>query len=362
MRLKTEKQGPQGALFSRLGKIKIGEKLRKKGANGETIVYPSSTDYFVFTSDVGRRIQRVQDLLMKIPENAEAGKIVVIPCTFASNDESDTCSQFLELRDKNGQIVAKGDGETFYESTSKGYEMFTPEEPAEYMASILDKNKGSNWRECLVLRVVILGFEELGTWEFRTYGAETTIPSIVATYDGIKELAGRVRGIPFRLTVTKQKSNRANTNRQYPVVNLFCDFSPEGLDRIRDLGGQLTGLITPAKLDHIEPAQLGPASIPDLDTVDAEIIEEDAPKAPPADEHPNLFTGEDAALTSAQLYVDNFDLETLEDFNAAKDAIRNGPLTEQEKSKAAVVLGAKAKDKWFVYDKATGSYIQDAPF
>jgi hypothetical protein len=343
MRIKRDKT--KTATFGRLGKIKVGE--RRLADNGKE--YPASTDFFIFSSQVPRRVQKIENLLLGLPENKEAGKIVVIPCTFASDDDGEVCSQFYELRNKAGQVVAKGDGSTFYESGSEGYILRTPGDAAKYMEDLQRKTPEGVWRECLVLRVVVLGFDELGTWEFRSYGVETTIPSIVETFDSIKSLAGRVRGIPFRLVVDKQKSNRSGVNRQYPVVNLFCDFSPEGLDNIRLLGANLTGIITAAKLEAATTPELPPAPSPALEAATAPGSSDQEDK--PVEEY--VFTLEEIT----DQFLSNYILRTPSDFTeAAKEIAGSSLLSKEEKQAIAKELGAKAQEKGYKWDPEKQAY------
>lgn len=345
MRIQTT--NTPAATFGRLGKIKVGVK-KISAKNGKE--YPSSTDHFVFTSPVPQRVAKIEALLMRVRENAEAGKIVVIPCTFPSDDEGNVCSQFYELRDTAGRVFAKGDGQTFFESGPEGYILRTPEDPAKYMEGV-SKLKGQPWKECLIVRVVVLGFDELGVWEFRTYGAQTTIPSIVATFDGIKALAGRVRGIPFRLTVEKQSSNRSDTERTYPVVSMFCDFSPEGLESIRSLGGQLTGIITPAKLEAaaVDVAALPPGRQADLFADPEEV----PPQAEDAQIEP--FSPQEVA----QQYLDNLILRTPQDYTEAALGIRsNKLLSKEEKIAVATLLGEEAKEQGYKWDPIANEYYK----
>jgi hypothetical protein len=335
MRIQTN--NPPPVQFGRLGKIKVGKTVLSE--SGQKI--PSSTDYFIFTSDVPRRVAKIESLLMSLPENKAAGKIIVIPCTFPSNDDNVVCSQFLELRDTAGRVVAVGDGVEFRRSTADGWVIETGGK--EYMAKLQAATPKGIWKECLLLRVFILGFDELGVWEFRSYGDDTTIPGIVSTFDSIKELAGRVRGIPFRLVVQKHSSNRAGVARQYPVVNLFCDFSPEGLDRIQSLGQNISGLITPEKLALPSPQVLaiGPEIFDEPETAAGfgETVElsADLENQPPEE--------------VAKIFLSSYIFRAAGDYTDAAHAIVKAKLlTPEEREAAAKLLTERAKAAGFAWN------------
>jgi len=224
-----------------LGKVKVGAKA--KNANGKE--YPTSLDHFRFTSKQVSRVERIKALLGDKPTS--------IPITFHSNEINEVCSQRYEIRDKGGRLVAYGDGATdFMESTAKGWDACNKER-----FKALTAVNGNTWKEILILKFVILGYPEIGVWELRTGGKDTSIQQITSTFDLVLEQAGRVTMIPFNLTVQKSKSNRANVNRQYTVINLIPDSGLEKLNKIKELGDGLSGLLT---ADAIEQAALPSAN------------------------------------------------------------------------------------------------------
>lgn len=214
-----------------LGKVKVGKVVENK--NGKS--YPTSIGYFRFTSNEQRRVKKMGEIFGEEPTS--------IPITFPGNDVNEYCTQRFELRNGAGQLVAYGDGEVFYKSTKTGFVEISKAESKK-----LNKATETQWSEVLILRFVVLGYPEFGLWEFRTKGKDTSIPQIISTFDTALEHAGRVQMLPFRLTVHKHKSNRAEANRQYPVVNLLLDASPEMVENIRSLGDGVKGLITPEKI------------------------------------------------------------------------------------------------------------------
>ena len=242
-----------------IGKVKVGETRTKNGKP-----YPVALDYFRFTSDQESRVSRMAELLGEKPTR--------IPLTFPTGENDVVCDHRYELRDGSGQLVVYGDGCQFYESKPEGF-LKLPEMDVEGGGAYMDaqaKKTGFTWSERLFLRFLILGCKELGLWEFSSMGKETSIGQIVAAFDTVKEMAGRVTGVPFWLTVQKHKSNRANANRVYPVVNLVCDLSPEMIEAVAGAGDSVKGLITPEKLQLAAPQKVEPG--PEVEEVQAEEI------------------------------------------------------------------------------------------
>lgn len=230
-----------------LGKVKTGEKHPQKG-------YPMSLDYFRFDSPIVSREVKLKEMFGDNPKS--------LNITFYSNDTNEVCSQRLELRDKGGRLIAYGDGELFKVSTSGGWEevrvdsdgnkarikgLQTTYSQGEYKAV---------WKETLILRFLIIGFPEIGYWELRTYGKETAIPQITSVFDFCLEKFGRVQMIPFTLTVGKHKSNRAEVNRNYSVIQLFCNVGVDAIEAVRNWDG--VGLLSGDKLTASQKAIASP--------------------------------------------------------------------------------------------------------
>jgi hypothetical protein len=233
----------QVAHLPRLGKIKIGEK-------DESGTRPTGLDYFRFTSDVPERVARLEALLRRLPGNEE--KIVWLPVTFWGDDDRQNCFHFLELR-KGSQVVARGDGRFFERSTAKDGFVLEDSEQHGGAAAYMERLKRlagpkDDWREVLEVQVVILGFPEIGVWVLRTAGGKTSIPAISGIYYNVKERAGRIAGLPFKLVVSQHKSNRVEAVRQYVVASLILDLSAERVDQVRELGAGLTGIVTEEKI------------------------------------------------------------------------------------------------------------------
>lgn len=226
-----------------LGKVKTGDTFTKNERK-----LPKSLDHFRFTSDHAHRVDKAIEIFGNQPQS--------LPITFHSDNDNDVCSQRFELRNNSGQLVAYGDGEQYFLSTKDGFQLQDRSAMKGLTTKYSTEKYKAEWNEVLILRFIILTYPELGLWEYRTKGKDTSIPQIIGMFDTVKGFAGTVIKVPFRLNVSKHKSNRANANRQYPIVSLTCDLSMEMQELVGLHGDQIQGLITPDKIAQIETPKL----------------------------------------------------------------------------------------------------------
>ena len=260
-RIKSDKVQRTGMPLPEAGRIKIGEKVLSKG--GKEI--PKSIDYFRATGTFAEHFHKVF--------GPKPDKLTIV---FISDNISDSCNEEYACWD-NGKRWGWGDGETFnvWNSTMKQYEVVDKEHSS---------LKGKKWDIMLTLRFVIPEMKGvLGHWVFATKGAKTTIPSIVKSFDFIKERMGTVIGVPFELVVEKGKGYSPGEPRQYSKVKLIPCFSEEYMIKVKDFlssGKSLTEIaplmISEAKMLSSAPKELGAAPEIDLET-EPEIISEITP-------------------------------------------------------------------------------------
>jgi hypothetical protein len=234
-----------------IGKVKTGEK--KMGANNRE--YPSSLDYFRFTG-------KYADDVVKALGNDKPNKIGIY---FADDDVKKVCDERFEARDDRGVIVLEGDGETFraYDpATQKFIEGIDKTHP-------LIALHRKNIKHVLTIRFLISGFKGvLGQWELTTRGSRTSIDRIINPFDAMLELTGRVKGIPFDLTVEMVKSKGADgKTKQFPVISLIPNLSAESVEALGQNIGEIRNglsLLTDEKISK----QLG-QSVKSLDAAPA---------------------------------------------------------------------------------------------
>ncbi len=238
MRIKKD-NGEQAVKLGCLGKIKTGDK-NEKG-------YPVSLDYFRLKSEIASREKWFTEKFGEKPNT--------LPITFYSNDPNECCSQHFELRDKGGRLVAYGDGYEFFASKPDGWQRILKDsdEKKALLAKLQTDNSikekyQARWTEVLILKFLIIGCPEIGYFEYRTLGKETAIPQIISVFDFCQQQFGRVLLMPFTLQVTKHKSNRAEVNRIYSVVQLICLIGIDAVKSVRDWDG--IGILSEEKLTN----------------------------------------------------------------------------------------------------------------
>jgi len=242
-----EKQQTQG--IGVVGRIKIGEK--RKNAKGKE--YPVSLDYFKADAPENY-IKMFQDACGEKPER--------IQVAFISDDITHSCNVRYELRDNQGKLYSKGDGQVFEfvqggDWVSKSVDQLitkfgSMEQFKKKSAEFCKSQKG--WEVRLTLRFIIPQIKGLlGEWQLSTKGKETSINQIVNSFDSVKENAGTIIMIPFDLIVKKVKSDKSGDNRSYPVISLIPNIHVDSLKLLSEYTSQgveawRNGLLTEEKI------------------------------------------------------------------------------------------------------------------
>lgn len=232
-RNKNSKKAPVlGSKLGLAGKVKTGEK--RVNAKGKE--YPSSTDYF--------RPHCSNKEYEQLFHNAFGENPTQLKIVFISDDINHVCREELELRDHQGKLFARGDGENFEIIFEGKVQKRTLEQILEKNGTIeafkekmvkLSKSP-IGWREKLTLRFMLPDIKGLfAEWEYSTYAKATTIPQVVEVFDSIQNSAKTIRMIPFDLNVKKVTSDKSGDNRSYPVVSLVPNLTFENVQKIKQL-------------------------------------------------------------------------------------------------------------------------------
>lgn len=216
-----------------IGKIKVGEKITK---NNKEI--PVSLDYFVAEGKYKHIFDR------------KKSKTDALDIMFLSNDPAESCVERMEIR-KGSKLFARGDGVTFEVWNGKDYEIKSITDDPDLIQKI-EKECENEFDEVLTLYFVIVGINEVfGVWQFSTKGKDSSIPSIVNSFDKVKEIAGTIKFIPFTLSVKKVKSQKPDSKAAFPVVNLVANIGQEYLEKVHkhiESGGDFRELLTEDKI------------------------------------------------------------------------------------------------------------------
>ena len=232
-RIKSDKVQRGGMPLPEAGRIKIGEKKLSQGGKE----YPSSLDYFRATGTFAEQFHKIF--------GPKPDKLTIV---FISDNIADSCNEEYACWEK-GKRYGWGDGETFnvWDSVKKDYVVVGKDSPL---------LKGKEWSITLTLRFIIPEMKGImGHWVFATKGAKTTIPSIVKSFDFIKERAGTIVCVPFELVVEKTKGYSPGEARQYSKVKLIPCISEEYMEKVRDL------LATGKSLTEIAPMMVSEAKL-----------------------------------------------------------------------------------------------------
>lgn len=238
-RIVASKAQNNASTLPEIGKIKIGI----KATSSKGVEYPKSIDYFRASGNFSNEFNK---LFGEKPKSLQVA--------FISDNLSEVCNEQFESWDK-GKRFGFGDGSEFtiWDSATGKYVTGVP-------AS--DKRvKSLKWERTLTLRFVLLKMTGiLGYWTFQTKAKEVTIPSIIKSFDLVKERAGTIVGFPFNLMVDVKKSYNPGEARTYPVVSLIPNFTEESIEAVRNYiekGGQLNRITT----RMIESGAIGEAKV-----------------------------------------------------------------------------------------------------
>lgn len=211
-RIQARKTEAGASTLPEIGKIKIGEKK----TNANNVEYPTSLDYFRATGNFANQFTAVY--------GAKPTKLNIV---FISDDLAEVCNERYESWVK-GKRFGWGDGKDFWvwDSNTKSYQS-VPADSAQV--------KALKWEMMLTLRFVLLEMRGIiGYWSFTTKALKTTIPSVVKSFDYVRERAGTIIAFPFTLTVEKRKGFSPEEPKNYPVVSLVGNFSQESIDQVRE--------------------------------------------------------------------------------------------------------------------------------
>lgn len=204
--------------FPIIGKVKCGMKSEKG--------YPMSVDYFVPSG-------KYEHLF----KEAYGDKPNTIQVVFPTEDTSLVCREEYELRDTQGKLVAKGDGENFkvWSEKSSAYVDVSTETMPNVMEVVAKRNPRSEWKVTLTLNFLIPKIRGImGAWQFTTKASASSIPSIVEYFDMFQQTNGHISGVIFDLSVKMHTSNKPNDRSHYPVVSLVANESLENLKMAND--------------------------------------------------------------------------------------------------------------------------------
>lgn len=225
-RIKAAKVQNNASTLPEIGKIKTG--IKAKNASG--VEYPKAIDYFRPTGNFANEFTR---LFGEKPRSLQVA--------FISDNLNEVCNEQYESWDK-GKRYGYGDGETFtvWDSASGKY--------AENVPATDKRVKALKWEKTLTLRFVLLKMTGvLGYWTYQTKAKEVTIPSIIKSFDLVKERANTIVGFPFNLQIEMKKSYTPGEARTYPVVSLIPNFTEESIEAVRayvESGGALNRITT----------------------------------------------------------------------------------------------------------------------
>lgn len=211
-----------------IGRLHIGMKTTNR--YGKEI--PTSVDYFI---PAGKYAELFTQALGEKPN--------AIAIIFPDDDPAKVCNERYVYRNDKGELVARGDGETFEIWDGHKYATYSSEQYPDIMQQVTASNpkktlsaEYDGWDIELTLRFIIPAVRGVvGVWILNTKGRASSIKNIRNSFDGVQEMRGTVTTTVFDLAVQFAKSNKPGQNSRYPVVSLVANDN-----RIEQIKAELT--------------------------------------------------------------------------------------------------------------------------
>lgn len=206
----------QNRRIPRLGKIRLGLKVRKEKPGGQVVEYPKEVDYFVCPPEV-------EAVYGKQPKELDV--------IFPSDDEEMIFPQSLAWFGKSKGLKCKGDGEhaeRLNEQTSQWEPMKCP---CEHYKS--DENPKGECTEQGILMMILPKVSVGGVYQLRT-GSYHSVVDVNSGIDYVRNLVGRVAMVPLKLKRVPRTTHADGKPQTHYTLSLTMDATVEGINRLRD--------------------------------------------------------------------------------------------------------------------------------
>lgn len=211
--LKDKKHTNQLIRPPRIGQVKVGEKTEKG--------LPTSTDYFVIDSDYADKVKAVY-----------GDKPKALRIFFPFDNIEDNLDEMYRYYGSSG-IKCKGDGKIFTKFDEK---MILPTKCACEFAEPPEGQK----QQCfpsMIMAFVIKGIGVTGVWHFSSKSIYSR-NNVRASMLMVKEVSGKLAGMPFILRVEMRKSATSGSSHVFPVVSVDCEMD---IEKLAEKQLQITG-------------------------------------------------------------------------------------------------------------------------
>ena len=187
----------------RLGKIHLGEKVKKAGTDVE---YPRATPYFVLPDkdEVGELATTMREIYGDKPNE--------LSVLFPIEDEDKFASQYYRCYSMTRGLICKGDGKTCRQTVDTSTKALANRDSKPENIELEDlpcegkecpHYKSGQCREVMMLQFMLPDIPSIGVWQIDTSSVNSiiNINSAVKLYKGI---FGRISMLPLTLTLKPQ--------------------------------------------------------------------------------------------------------------------------------------------------------------
>lgn len=321
----------QNRRIPRLGRIRLGLKVKKVRQDGSSVEFPKETSWFVVPPEV-------EAVYGPNPTSLD----IMLP----SDNEEVIFPQSLAWFGRSKGLRCKGDGETAERLNEQTGQWEPRSCPCEHYRT--KENPKGECTEQGILMFILPKVSVGGVYQLRT-GSYNSVVDVNSGLDYIRSLIGRISMIPLKLRRVARETHADGKKQTHYTLSLTLDATVEGVNQLRS---DTSRILSHAQLQIEGPVEENPASDP-ADITEADDSDDREPETVDAAALANMSDAEMARIqeemakkakpveTPKPATVNGTVDISEEDWNAAISAIDDHPFLRDLKE--TVKAGMKVK-------------------
>src|SRR5574343_620539 len=231
----------QNRRIPRLGRIRLGLKVKKVRQDGSSVEFPQETSWFVVPPEV---------------ESVYGPKCTELDIMLPSDNEEAVFPQSLAWFGRSEGLRCKGDGE-MAERLNEQTGQWEPRQcPCEHYRT--KENPRGECTEQGILMFILPKVSMGGTYQLRT-GSYNSVVDVNSGLDYVRALIGRISMVPLKLRRVARETHADGKRQVHYTLSLTLDATVEGVNQLR---GDTSRILSHAQLQIEGPAEENPCFDP----------------------------------------------------------------------------------------------------
>lgn len=231
----------QNRRIPRLGRIRLGLKVKKVRQDGSSVEFPQETSWFVVPPEV---------------ESVYGPKCTELDIMLPSDNEEAVFPQSLAWFGRSKGLRCKGDGE-MAERLNEQTGQWEPRQcPCEHYRT--KENPRGECTEQGILMFILPKVSMGGTYQLRT-GSYNSVVDVNSGLDYVRALIGRISMVPLKLRRVARETHADGKRQVHYTLSLTLDATVEGVNQLR---GDTSRILSHAQLQIEGPAEENPCFDP----------------------------------------------------------------------------------------------------